>query len=41
MFEPTADGAHKFMRVLFGLTGRVPRTCPYAIELAAAEATAK
>ncbi len=25
MFEPTADGAHKAMRVLFTLTGGVPR----------------
>jgi predicted CoA-binding protein len=27
MFEPTADGAHKVMRVLFTMIGRVPRTC--------------
>jgi hypothetical protein len=36
MFEPTADGAHKVMRFVFGLTGKVPRTCPYATETAAA-----
>jgi uncharacterized protein len=27
MFEPTADGAHKVMRFVFTLTGKVPRTC--------------
>jgi predicted CoA-binding protein len=26
MFEPCADGGHKFMRALFKLTGKVPRT---------------
>ena len=25
MFEPTADGAHKAMRFVFTLTGKVPR----------------
>lgn len=27
MFEPTADGAHKVMRFMFTMTGKVPRTC--------------
>jgi predicted CoA-binding protein len=27
MFEPTADGAHKVMRFVFTMTGKVPRTC--------------
>jgi uncharacterized protein len=27
MFEPTADGAHKGMRFVFTMTGKVPRTC--------------
>jgi predicted CoA-binding protein len=27
MFGPTADGAHKMMRFVFTLTGKVPRTC--------------
>jgi predicted CoA-binding protein len=27
MFEPTADGAHKLMRLVFTMTGKVPRTC--------------
>jgi predicted CoA-binding protein len=27
MFEPTADGAHKVMRFIFTMTGKVPRTC--------------
>jgi predicted CoA-binding protein len=27
MFDPAADGAHKFMRFLFTLTGHVPRRC--------------
>jgi predicted CoA-binding protein len=27
MFEPTADGAHKVMRFVFTITGKVPRTC--------------
>ena len=27
MFEPTADGAHKVMRFLFTMTGKVPRSC--------------
>ena len=27
MFEPTADGAHKVMRFLFTMTGKVPRRC--------------
>jgi len=26
MFDPTADGAHKVMRAIFTLTGKVPRT---------------
>ena len=26
MFAPTADGAHKVMKALFTLTGKVPRT---------------
>jgi predicted CoA-binding protein len=30
MFEPTADGAHKVMRFLFTMTGKVPRTCEAA-----------
>ena len=25
MFEPTSDGAHKVMRAMFTLTGKVPR----------------
>jgi predicted CoA-binding protein len=27
MFEPTADGAHKVMRFIFTMTGKVPRIC--------------
>lgn len=27
MFEPTADGAHKAMRFVFTLAGKVPRRC--------------
>jgi predicted CoA-binding protein len=27
MFEPTADGAHKVMRFVFTMTGKVPKTC--------------
>jgi hypothetical protein len=27
MFEPTADGAHKVMRLVFTMTGKVPKTC--------------
>jgi predicted CoA-binding protein len=27
MFDPTADGAHKVMRFVFTMTGKVPRTC--------------
>lgn len=27
MFEPTADGAHKAMKVIFTLAGKVPRRC--------------
>jgi predicted CoA-binding protein len=27
MFEPTSDGAHKVMRFIFTLTGKVPRSC--------------
>jgi uncharacterized protein len=27
MFEPTADGAHKVMRFVLTMTGKVPRTC--------------
>jgi uncharacterized protein len=27
MFEPTADGAHKVMRFVFSMTGKVPRRC--------------
>jgi hypothetical protein len=30
MFEPTADGAHKVMRFIFTMTGKVPRTCEAA-----------
>jgi predicted CoA-binding protein len=30
MFDPVADGAHRVMRVLFTLTGKVPRTCEEA-----------
>jgi predicted CoA-binding protein len=30
MFEPTADGAHKVMRFVFTMTGKVPRTCASA-----------
>jgi predicted CoA-binding protein len=30
MFEPTADGAHKVMRFVFTMTGKVPRTCETA-----------
>ena len=26
MFEPTADGGHKMMRLVFTMTGKVPRT---------------
>ena len=28
MFEPTADGGHKVMRWVFGLTGNVPKQVP-------------
>jgi hypothetical protein len=27
MFGPTADGAHKAMRFVFAMTGKVPRFC--------------
>jgi predicted CoA-binding protein len=30
MFDPTADGAHKVMRFVFTMTGKVPRTCEAA-----------
>ena len=30
MFEPTADGAHRVMRFVFTMTGKVPRTCEAA-----------
>ena len=30
MFEPTADGAHKVMRFVFTMTGKVPRRCEAA-----------
>lgn len=28
MFGPTADGAHKMMRLMFGLAGKVPKQVP-------------
>ncbi len=28
MFDPTADGGHKFMRVMLSVTGKVPRHVP-------------
>jgi len=30
MFDPTADGAHKVMRFVFTMTGKVPRRCEAA-----------
>jgi predicted CoA-binding protein len=30
MFDPTADAAHKVMRFVFTMTGKVPRTCEAA-----------
>jgi len=30
MFDPTADGGHKFMKVMLSLTGKVPRKVPAA-----------
>jgi uncharacterized protein len=30
MFAPTADGAHKVMKFIFTMTGKVPRTCETA-----------
>ena len=35
MFEPTADFGHKAMRVVFTLTGNVPRTVDGAATAAA------
>jgi hypothetical protein len=32
MFEPCADGGHRFMRVLLGVTGNVPRTVQASVE---------
>jgi predicted CoA-binding protein len=34
MFDPVADGGHKAMRVVFTLTGKVPRRCSWADDAA-------
>jgi uncharacterized protein len=41
MFGPTADGGHKAMRLLFTLTGNVPRHVPEPTAAATAERAAR